>query len=64
MFVHFECGLKFLGEKKKKSCLAALKIFPMLGETSNQFYMSSDIDGFGMTVMVVGMSAPSYRSTS
>jgi hypothetical protein len=26
--------------KKKKTCLPALKNFPMLGETNNQFYLA------------------------
>ena len=29
-----------LREKKKKTCLPALQIFPMLGETNNQFYLA------------------------
>jgi hypothetical protein len=35
MFVHFE-----FGEKTKTKNLPALKKFPMLGETNNQFYMA------------------------
>ena len=44
MFVHFEfVVLTSLGKKTKKkpACLPALKIFPMLRETNNQFYMAS-----------------------
>jgi hypothetical protein len=27
-------------KKHKKTCLPALKIFPMFGETNNQFYLA------------------------
>ena len=32
-----------LSKKKKKTCLPALKNFPMLEETNNQFYLALDI---------------------
>ena len=34
------CFAISLEEKKKETCLPALKIVPMLGETNNQFYMA------------------------
>jgi hypothetical protein len=35
------CNISWKFKKKKKTCLPALKKFPMLGETNNQFYMAS-----------------------